>query len=311
MKLTDKPEVRCHALGAAVFRVVAGLAWSLDIGTAAAAPPATVVDMAIPELSGCARSGLTGGRLWVHNDSGNPPLLFAIDTQGRVQQRVRVSGVDDTDWEDLASFQWQGQAYLAIADTGDNFAWREQVSVVVLAESARGASTATPVRVLRVRYPDGAHDVEALAVDPQAAEVLLLTKRRPPATLYRVALDGPDQQIATPVATLPDWWPERRTPVETIGARRYRGAVSAMDLSANGRQLAMLTSTHWMLFTRGAAENWAIALQRPPRIARLPRPRSGPDTIYEALCWADDGGLWISGERLPAPLIHIDASALR
>ncbi|NKF22227.1 hypothetical protein [Solimonas marina] len=264
-----------------------------------------VHDPAIPELSGCASDGRQPERLWVHNDSSNPPLLFAINPQGQVLQRVRVDGADNVDWEDIAHFVWHGQSYLALADTGDNFAWRDGVAVLLMPEPVPGMRELRPARTIRVHYPDGAHDVEALAVDAAAGDILLLTKRRPPARLYRLRLDGPDVQQAEPIATLPDWWPERQTPVETISEWHYRGAVSAMDLSPDGRRLAMLTGTHWMVFDRDGGEPWAQVLQRQPRIARIPRPSDGPDTIYEALCWAADGGLWINGERLPAPLLHL------
>jgi len=108
------------------------------------------------------------------------------------------------------------------------------------------------------------------------------------------------------LATLPDWWPEPDTPVETIGDRRYRGAPTAMDLSADGRRLAILTSTHWMVFDRQPHESWNAALQRQPRIGRV-RSQEQPwrRTIFEALGWGADGQLRISGERLPAALLHV------
>lgn len=228
-----------------------------------------------------------------------------------MRQRVDVVDASARDWEDIASFRLHGAPYLAVADTGDNFSWRAQVEILLLAEPLPGIARVSPQRTLRFHYPDGAHDVEALAVDPVAGEILLLEKQRPPARLYRLALDGPDQQVAEPIAVLPDWWPEPQTPVEPLAARRYRGAVSAMDLSDDGLRLAMLTSTHWMVFTRQPGEAWARALARAPRISRIPRPDAPPQTIYEALCWADDGGLWISGERLPSPLIHIAPETAR
>ncbi|NGY05090.1 hypothetical protein [Solimonas terrae] len=276
-----------------------------------AAVPAAVTDTRLPELSGCSRSRLDPQRLWVHNDSGNPAQLYAIDLRGQVRQTVAVAGAEARDWEDIASFRWHGMPYLALADTGDNFAWRDDVAVLLLQEPAAGARRATPLRTIRFRYPDGAHDVESLAVDPVSDDILLLEKRRPPARLYRLALDGPERQQAEPIAVLPDWWPEPPTPVETLGAQHYRGAVAAMDLSDDGLHLAMLTSTHWMVFTRTVSESWASALARAPQIARLPEPAARGDTLFEALCWAADGGLWISGERLPAPLLHLDPESPR
>jgi hypothetical protein len=276
---------------------------------AAAAPAVALVrDAALAEISGCAVSRQTPDRLWVHNDSGNPPLLYALDVQGEVRAGVRLDGVANTDWEDIAAFRWHGEPYLAIADTGDNFALREHVSVLLLPEPAAGVDHVTPARVIEVRYPDGARDLEALAVDVEAGQILLLEKRRPPATLYALDLNGPDRQLARPIATLADWWPEPPTPSEPLSEQRYRGAATAIDLSPDGRRLAVLSGTHWAVFERGASETWAQRLARPPApLGRLPR-RQLPvhDTIFEALCWDTDGsGLWISGERLPAPLLHL------
>ncbi len=277
-------------------------------GTAVAA---LIDDAELPEISGCAASHRQPGWLWLHNDSGNAPRLFAIDDRGRVRARVTIDGVAAGDWEDIAGYDGPTGPMLAIADTGDNFALRREVSVFLLPEPDASATHAAPLRQIRFRYPDGPRDLEALAVDAAAGQILLLDKRRPPATLYALTLAGPDEQIAQRLATVPDWWPEPPTPVETIGASRYRGAATAMDLAPDGRRLAVLNDTHWQVYSRQPGESWATALQRAPRSGRLPR-QGLPmrDTIYEALCWDAAGdGLWISGERLPAPLLHVHPDA--
>ena len=269
-------------------------------------------DAALPEISGCAASRLAPGRLWLHNDSGNAAELFAVDAQGRLRQRVAIDGVPAIDWEDLAAFVWRGQPYLAIADTGDNFAIHAERSIVLLPEPGDGVTQTPAARTIRFRYAQGPRDLEAVAVDAAAGQILLLEKRRPPATLYALQLDGPDVQVAQPLARLADWWPEPATPIETLDQQRYRAAATAMDLSPDGRRLAVLSNTHWALFERASHEGWASVLARAPRaVGRLPRRTLAVhDTIFEALCWDADGrGLWISGERLPAPLLHVELPA--
>ncbi|WP_154662523.1 hypothetical protein [Solimonas flava] len=291
----------------ALWRLAIVLCFPL-VARAGEAPPVLIDDPALPEISGCAASHRHPGWLWLHNDSGNAPRLFAVDDRGRVQARVAIDGVAAGDWEDIARYDGADGPMLAIADTGDNFALRRELSVLLLPEPEAGTTHAAPARRIRFRYPDGPRDLEAMAVDAAAGQILLLDKRRPPATLYALALAGPDEQTAQRLATVPDWWPEPPTPVETIGASRYRGAATAMDLSPDGRRLAVLNDTHWQVYARQSGESWARALQRAPRSGRLPR-QGLPmrDTIYEALCWdAAGAGLWISGERLPAPLIHVE-----
>lgn len=56
-------------------------------------------------------------KYWSHNDSGNNTDLYAIDPTGDIIQRITVSNVDNTDWEDLAQDQ-EGNFY--IADIGNN-----------------------------------------------------------------------------------------------------------------------------------------------------------------------------------------------
>lgn len=307
-------------VGRARHFIAAGLLLAACLGLRplpAAAQDLRLIDApALTELSGLAASRARPGLFWAHNDSGNAPELFLLDAQGVLRARLNLRGATALDWEDLAAFDWEGQPRLAIADTGDNFSLRREVAVLILAEPAPpmpGAAVPAPAvqRTIRFRYEGGPRDVEALAVDVAAGQILLLEKRRPPAQLFALDLKGPDQQLARVIATLPDDWPEAPTPVETIGDRRYRGAVTAMDLSADGRHLALLTPTHWMVMSRAPGEAWAAALQRPPlRIERLPRrdPRLRK-VIYEAIAWDRDDALWISGEQQPAPLLRVQPFA--
>jgi hypothetical protein len=60
---------------------------------------------------------LSNNILWTHNDSGNTPDLFRIDTMGQITRTLRISNVQNNDWEDLA-IDPQGRFY--ICDTGNN-----------------------------------------------------------------------------------------------------------------------------------------------------------------------------------------------
>ncbi|RZK22298.1 MAG: T9SS C-terminal target domain-containing protein, partial [Hymenobacter sp.] len=61
----------------------------------------TTLASAVQESSGLL---YTGGSLWTHNDSGNPAVLFRVDSvSGRVLQQVAISNYPNVDWEDLAA----------------------------------------------------------------------------------------------------------------------------------------------------------------------------------------------------------------
>ena len=74
---------------------------------------------AMRETSGLAY-GPEHGLLWTHNDANNPAELFGVDEQGRLAQRVAVSGAANEDWEDISLQMTEQGPMLWIADTGTN-----------------------------------------------------------------------------------------------------------------------------------------------------------------------------------------------
>lgn len=154
----------------------------------------------LQESSGVAVSRTQPGVLWSHNDSGDGPVIYAVDGTGRLLATVAVSGAAARDWEDigagvcpaLPAFQTGGPptaSCLYVADTGDNAGARQTVTVYVLAEprlDGTHPAQAAPAQAVTVRFPGGPDDCEALAVLPDG-DVLLVTKgRRGTAAIYRL-----------------------------------------------------------------------------------------------------------------------------
>jgi hypothetical protein len=84
-------------------------------------PPALTVSgrldqQLVPEASGIVKSRRYPDIFWVHNDSGNPPLLFAIHSDGRIVRQFRLE-VPNLDWEDIAI---DDQGHLYLGDIGNN-----------------------------------------------------------------------------------------------------------------------------------------------------------------------------------------------
>ena len=136
-----------------------------------------VLDPAIGEDSGLALSPQHPGVLWTVNDSGNPPVLFALDATGATAARLTLT-VPNTDWEAVAAWRdGTGRALLAAADIGDNLAARSQIQITIVAEPATLRSqTLKPLRRLVLRYPDGAFDAESLLIDPRTQRMYVVTK---------------------------------------------------------------------------------------------------------------------------------------
>jgi hypothetical protein len=168
------------------------------IALAAAAGPGVdrvASDPRITESSGLAVSAAHPGVLWTHDDSGNPPLLFALGRSGAVTATVRITGVPDVDWEAMAAFRdGTGRPLLAAADIGDNAARRDSVEVDVVPEPDPLRSvSAGPLLRLRLTYPDGPRDAETLIVDTTRRRMFVVSKGLLTSTVYlvpREAWDG-------------------------------------------------------------------------------------------------------------------------
>jgi hypothetical protein len=160
-------------------------------------------DPRIGESSGLVAGLRHPGYLWTHNDSGNPARLYAIAPSGRTAATLSVSGMLDWDWEALTALRDPaGRPLLAIGDIGDNTGSRSSVEVALVAEPASLADAPVrPVRVLRLRYPGGPVDAEALLADPRTGRLYIVTKEFLSARL-----------LAVPAAT----WPGGRAGVATL-----------------------------------------------------------------------------------------------
>jgi hypothetical protein len=273
------------------------------------ATPGLVREHAIDEISGLAGSRRDPSRLWAINDSDNGALLHLVDGSGRLAGSWTVDGAENYDWEDLAAFVDGGQPWLLIADTGDNGGLRAAIDLVAVREPDVAAPPASvPVAwKLRVTWPDGPRDCEAVAVDVAAREILLIAKKRVPAQVFRVPLPTVDQTgtiraVAEPIAIIPGIpQPTEQDLAAAPAGLRYMSQVTAADLSPDGRSLLLLTYREAYLMTRRAGEPWRDALLREPQRLRMP-----PLVQAEAIAFDRDGrAIWIGTEKLPAPLIHL------
>lgn len=286
---------------------LAGAAAAAPTGWSAPEIAGVMTEARLAETSGLAPSRRQPGRFWVHNDSGNGPELHLMAEDGARVASVSIDGVRNVDWEDLAGFELDGTPYLLVADTGDNGGVRRTLRLVVVEEPRRvvDGMRLTPAWTLRFRWPDGARDCEAVAVDAAAGQVLLVSKKRVPPELFAVDLRAPRgaTQVARLLGTLggiaqPTAEELARNPVYG----RYRAQVTAADLSPDGRQLAVLNYQALNLYTRASGQAWGPALARPRRLDFAWMPQA------EAVAFGADGlSLWVAGEQRPSPLIRFRA----
>ena len=248
----------------------------------------------ITEASGMAPSRLYPSLLWVINDGGNDPLLFAVGIDGADLGTFRVQDAENYDWEALASFEMQDTAYLLIADVGDNWEQRKTCSLYVVKEPAIteiGLSNNTAVNTvwrIHFTYEGGPRDCEAVAVDVARRRVLLMSKRGLVPTLYELPLQPTNDDtiaIARRLTTVPYFtWP------------------TAMDLSPDARSAVVLTYDSAYLFFRGQNQDWADAFDKQPLPLQFSKLRQ-----QEAACFGFYGkSVYVTSERIPAPLVRIE-----
>jgi hypothetical protein len=263
---------------------------------AAQSPAVTLVDTAVlvapglRESSGVAASRRHPGLFWTHNDSGDGPFLYVTDTSGADLGAIRLAGARAYDWEDIAAGPCvvTDQTCLYVGDIGDNFMRRSHVVLYRVVEpdplTARAAEPpAVPILdSLTLRFPDGAHDAEGLAVTPDGWLLVVTKDRGRPARLYRARLDA----TRWPVIELND---AGVLAMET--GFIYGRLVTGADVSHDGRLLVVRTYVSLHLF---ALESGGMPR---PLLDRNGLPIPVVEDQGEGVAFDADGRLVLTSER--------------
>ncbi len=257
---------------------------------------------ALQEASGLAASRRRADRLWVLNDGGDAARIYAIGPDGSDQGAVRIEGARNEDWEDMASFRWEGKPYLLIADIGDNQARRNSYRLYFVREPQDPLpARVTASRVMEFVYEDGPRDAEAIAVDPKGGRILILSKRDRPPRLYELPL-SPDRrgiQVARYITSIP---PLPQPSFGDILANPVLGGLgdvpTAMDLSPDGSRAVVMTYRAILLYRRLPGMAWREVFSRPPEKLAAHDLLQG-----EALAFDARGvRIYYTSEHRPAPL---------
>jgi hypothetical protein len=229
----------------------------------------------VQEASGLAASRKNAGVLWVHNDSGDAPRIYAMNTGGRHLGAYVLGGVYASDMEDMAIGPGPepNVDYLYLGDIGDNKEERNTIAVYRVAEPAVDANqtpvteTLAGVETIRLRFPDKPHDAETLLVDPLTKDIYILTKQKKP-RLYRAA------------------WPQQTKGATTM---EYLGKVEIQkptggDVSPDGSEILIRANFGIRLWKRDKGMTIYETLRRPYTEVPLYLELQG-----EAVCWDANG----------------------
>jgi hypothetical protein len=267
---------------------------------------ARLEDASIDESSGLVASRRNPDVFWTHNDSGDAPLVFAFDRAGRRRGVWHVAGAKARDWEDIAIGPGpeRGQPYIYVGDIGNNQNKREAITVYRFPEPAIAAGDAESSRkrplltetadAIRMQYPDGAHDAEALMVHPSTGEIYLATKTIDESTvIYKLSATYSTEQVNTLVR------------VGEVSIPSLFGAmITGGDISPDGQRVVLCDYL-------GAYELQLPATSKGGFDAIWKQPVTdislGPRQQGEAVCYRLDGAaILATSEGRNAPLIEVE-----
>lgn len=229
---------------------------------------------AIREASGIVRSRRFPGVFWVHNDSGNPPALFAVRGDGSLLREFRVAAAN-IDWEDIAA---DDKGHLYLGEIGNNDNRLPLRAIYRLDEPDPDRPADAPLTVALASYyrfpPGGRFDAEALVVRGNQAFVVAKTFDGHEAGVFAIPLDPPASLLR----------PAHPRPLGTL--RGFTEPVTGADLSADGRFLAACALDVVRVYFTDEDSSWRLVGTVRFTVA---------DEI-EAIAW-DGADLILAGER--------------
>lgn len=267
---------------------------------------AAIAEPSINEASGLVASGDHPGVLWTIEDSRNPPILWAINTQGQTVGEFNLSGAINVDWEDISIDRLPGIDEIYVPDIGDNKNNRDGLArplptIYRLPEPNVSASGPTvtasiPAEDFPIRYADESgnllppRNAESFMIDPLTHDPFIVEK------------------VAHVVGGIDQYWvsrlPTDLTPGVVNLATRISSVASgkplAADISADGQWIMIKAGSTARLWLRsGTVEQTLDASASPSCKAKV-----GPG---ESLAQAPEG-LWTVPDG-PSPMLYLTRPA--
>jgi hypothetical protein len=261
----------------------------------------------INESSGLAVSKCQPDVFWKHNDSGDGPFIYAINSKGESLGTFRIPNVKNTDWEDMSAVKdANGECFLYIGEIGDNDRKRDVHEIYLLREptvlnkvslSTRDAPEITDqAETIHFRYPDTRHNAEALLVEPMTQKIYVVTKQfSGPASVYVLLPDFGNTGVQVAVKT-----GEVSLPASPVGL------VTGGSISPDGKHLVLCDyyAGYEFILPTEANEFEEIWKQQPVAFDL------GPRKVGESVAFGDDSNsIFATTEGLNAPLIRVRRGA--
>ncbi len=194
------------------------------------------------------------------------------------------------DWEEVAAFSVDGHPWMVVADTGDNALKRKSVMLHFFPEPNPEEKKAKVRPITLVcRYPEGAMNCEAIAVDRKQRQIWFVTKSALPyAVIYTLTL---------PDLSRPDEIEAREFTLTKAGMVAIP-MVTGMAIDPDKQELVLINYVCAFRYSMSGSKPW---WQNEATLFELPKLKQ-----IEAIAIDADHGWWITSEGSPCVLSKID-----
>lgn len=233
----------------------------------------TLLNSDISEISGIAPSYKNPGKYWVHNDSGDKPRVFLIDSTGYVHATITLAKIENRDWEDIATYKdpASGNSFVYLADIGDNFKQFDYKYIYKFEEPGISENlenlAISNVEKITFKYADGKKDAETLLADPLTGDIFIISKWEQAVDLYHLSNINWGDTIS----------------LEKSATLAFSGATGG-DISEDGLEILIKTYNKIYYWKRTNKEPIPSVLNKPSNeLAYTAEPQG------EAICWTLKG----------------------
>ncbi|XP_052092965.1 uncharacterized protein LOC127729270 [Mytilus californianus] len=251
-----------------------------------------VTDPLITEVSGIAASRVHTDILYVHNDSGDGPFIYAINAiTGEVQSKISINKAINNDWEDIAYGVCHGQEYcLFIGDFGGN-SWNGSRDVIYrVREPAVINQTLTVDIDATIHFSWTEQNCEIIMVDPKGDIYLVSKTTGVPAKAVYVPSSAWNNPDITNLTDLVSMSFHTEHPDPTGG-----------DISPNGTEMVIISVDNLYYWNVTDGDFLSALVSDPINLKYKDEPKG------EAVCWKPDGsGFYTLSEGLNQPIYYYE-----
>ena len=225
--------------------------------------------------------------IWSHGDSGNPAELYLIDTMGKLKRTVKVQGVFNTDWEELAA---DSKGNLYVGDFGNNANNRRDLAIYKIIDFRNLRTDTVTPQIIRFSYEDQTafppplsnyvYDAEAMLVFDDSIFIATKDFHAKPyigiTRIYRIP-----NRVGTHIAAFV-------AQVVTDGSDKQYGGITGMAMSADRKKVVLISHSKLYLAENFAGRAFWTVPWRSTTIS--------PFTSREAVAFVDSCQLYLSDD---------------